>query len=115
MSRILILTNDTTAANPLATQTPCVIAYSRRVEAAQQTERVRLEAALDAISDAVICTDARGSINYLNPAAQRLTGWSLEDASGRGVSEVFRLLNAATHKLTRTRFKVCNDALTPAS
>lgn len=43
---------------------------------------------LDAVSDAVIATDAGGHIAYWNQAATRMYGWSVEEALGRTLSEV---------------------------
>jgi two-component system, cell cycle sensor histidine kinase and response regulator CckA len=51
---------------------------------------------LKAIGDAVIATDARGRVELLNPVAERLTGWSVEEARGRPLEEVFRIVNEKT-------------------
>ena len=51
---------------------------------------------LKAIGDAVIATDARGRIELLNPVAERLTGWSDDEARGRPLEEVFRIVNEQT-------------------
>jgi len=59
-------------------------------------EKARAEIALNAIGDAVICTDTSGKIEYLNVAAERLTGWPKEDAHGRAIGEVFNLINGVT-------------------
>jgi len=50
--------------------------------------RVWLEATLDSIADAVIATDEKSSIKCMNPVAERLTGWTLEQACGRPLEEV---------------------------
>src|SRR5690606_4939834 len=44
-----------------------------------------------AIADGVITTDAAGRIEQLNPAAQRLTGWTEAEARGQPVETVVRL------------------------
>ena len=49
------------------------------------------ETALKSIHDAVITTDRRNLIDYLNPMAEQLTGWSRDDARGRPLGAVFRL------------------------
>jgi len=49
---------------------------------------------LDSIGDAVLCTDAAGNITYLNPVAERMTGWTGSCAIGRPLQEVMRIINA---------------------
>jgi PAS domain S-box-containing protein len=47
-----------------------------------QAERDRTQAILEAVGEAVIVTDLEGSIQYLNPAAVELTGYTLDEARG---------------------------------
>ena len=56
-------------------------------------QRRRLRVTLASIGDAVISTDAAGAISYMNPVAERLTGWRTEEASGRPLDDVFRIVN----------------------
>jgi PAS domain S-box-containing protein len=53
----------------------------------------RLATVLRSIGDAVVATDADGRIIFMNPVAERLTGWAQADALGRHSREVVRLLN----------------------
>jgi PAS domain S-box-containing protein len=53
---------------------------------------------LSSIGDAVITTDPAGRVVFLNPAAERLTGWSTPEAQQRPVAEVFRIIDAATRE-----------------
>ncbi len=55
-----------------------------------------LSTTLLSLADAVLSTDAQGNIRYLNPVAQRLTGWTQEEAVGRASSEVFRAIDRTT-------------------
>ncbi|HSY38506.1 MAG TPA: response regulator, partial [Polyangia bacterium] len=50
-----------------------------------------LATTMRSIGDAIISTDAAGRINYMNPVAEALTGWSAEQAFGRMSEEVLRL------------------------
>ena len=59
-------------------------------------ERERAQVTLDSIGDAVLTTDTAGNVAYLNPAAERATGWSSEEAHGRALGEVLRIVDAAT-------------------
>jgi PAS domain-containing protein len=51
---------------------------------------------VNSIGDAVMATDAAGLVTRMNPAAERLTGWSLADALGQPLSDVFRIISALT-------------------
>ncbi|OYT92023.1 MAG: hypothetical protein CFE43_10700 [Burkholderiales bacterium PBB3] len=51
---------------------------------------------LQSIGDAVIVTDASGNINRMNPTAERLTGWTLPQALGNPLTDVFQIINAQT-------------------
>ena len=57
-------------------------ALFRQKESAQIT--------LQSIGDGVITTDAKGIVEYVNPVAEDLTGWKLDDASGHAIDEIFR-------------------------
>jgi PAS domain S-box-containing protein len=48
---------------------------------------------LASIGDAVITADSNGSVTFLNPVAQSLTGWMLEEAAGQPLDSVFRIIN----------------------
>lgn len=53
----------------------------------------RLQAVtLSSIADAVIATDTRGAIAFINPEAERLTGWARPEAVGRPLPSAFRLV-----------------------
>ena len=51
---------------------------------------------LHSIGDAVIATDAAARVTLLNPLAERLTGWTQAQASGRPVDEIFTIINKET-------------------
>jgi diguanylate cyclase (GGDEF)-like protein/PAS domain S-box-containing protein len=59
-------------------------------------EKNRAQITLECIGDAVICTDLAGNISFLNPVAERMTGWSLKDAAGKPLGECFRIMDATT-------------------
>lgn len=74
------------------------ISERKSTEAALRDERARLHATLIGIGDAVIVADAQGNVTLTNPVAQSLTGWSEEQAEGRPLHEVFRIVNEATRE-----------------
>ena len=53
----------------------------------------KLAVTLNSIGDAVIATDAQARVTRLNPVAEKLTGWTLAEALGRPVAEVFNIIN----------------------
>jgi PAS domain S-box-containing protein len=66
----------------------------RHVEASRLLQAVTL----DSIGDAVITTDKQGRITFLNPEAERLTGWSRQEAQGQPLPAVFRIINEHTRE-----------------
>src|SRR5206468_10269448 len=46
---------------------------------------------LTSMSDGVIATDVQGRVTFVNPAAEDLIGWTLPEAAGRPIEEVYRL------------------------
>jgi diguanylate cyclase (GGDEF)-like protein/PAS domain S-box-containing protein len=85
-------------ASYLVPQTVRSVIQRKAVEDALYKEKARAEIALNSISDAVICTDMSGRIDYLNIAAENMTGWSREEARGLPIAEVFRSINGVTRK-----------------
>ena len=63
-----------------------------------QVSEARLAVTLNSIGDGVIATDADGRVTLLNPLAQRLTGWTQEEATGRPVDEIFHIINQETRQ-----------------
>ncbi|MCC7461831.1 MAG: diguanylate cyclase, partial [Gammaproteobacteria bacterium] len=59
-------------------------------------EKESAQITLQSIGDGVITTDAGSVIDYINPVAEQLTGWRLEDAMGKPVEEVFRAFHEET-------------------
>jgi diguanylate cyclase (GGDEF)-like protein/PAS domain S-box-containing protein len=82
----------------LVPQTLRNIIQRKAVEEAFYKEKARAEIALNSISDAVICTDLSGNIDYLNIAAETMTGWSREEARGHPIGDVFKIINGVTRK-----------------
>ncbi|GIZ52314.1 EAL domain-containing protein [Noviherbaspirillum aridicola] len=63
----------------------------QETQATLAVERERAHITLRLLTDSVIISDANGNIEYLNPAAERMTGWPLDEARGIAVSSVLQL------------------------
>jgi diguanylate cyclase (GGDEF)-like protein/PAS domain S-box-containing protein len=61
-------------------------------------EKERAEVTLNSIGDAVLCTDNLSFITYMNVIAEKMTGWSREEACGRPLLDVFRIVDGATRQ-----------------
>ncbi len=72
------------------------IARRRRVEAVLTEQREWLRVTLSSIGDAVIATDADGRVVFMNVIAERLTGWTEAESTGRPVGDIFRIVNEDT-------------------
>ena len=70
----------------------------RVTEEALFEEKERAQVTLNSIGDAVLCTDLSGNVTYMNLVAEAMTGWSNEDASGRPLSEVFKIIDGKTRQ-----------------
>ena len=59
-------------------------------------EKESAQITLQSIGDGVVTTNAASVIDYINPVAEDLTGWRLEDAMGKPVEEIFRAFHEET-------------------
>lgn len=86
-----------------------VYAIARDITAEKEAGRVRqeltesLEATLNSIAEGVIATGADGAVARMNPVAERLTGWTSAEASGRPLDEIFQLREDGSHPSLVTR------------
>src|ERR1700694_2958159 len=70
----------------------------KAAEDALFAEMERAEVTLNSIGDAVLSTDISGNVTYLNLAAEKMTGWSREEAVGRPLAEVFCVVGDETRE-----------------
>jgi PAS domain S-box-containing protein len=75
------------------------IEQRKLVEQQLFAEKQLSQVTLESIGDAVITTDMASKVTYLNPVAEKMTGWLNADATGKPILEVFRVLNEHTRKL----------------
>ena len=63
-----------------------------------RSEAKWLSTVLRSIGDAIIVTDTTGTITFMNSVAEELTAWSIEDAIGKEITEVFQIIEETTRK-----------------
>lgn len=68
-------------------------------------EHAWLHTLLDGISDGVIAIDAQARVRYLNPVAEQLTGWSICEAKGKPLRDVFVLTTLAGEPVTQCKLE----------
>lgn len=88
------------SAGPLLTEGETVtlgialdVTARRRAEAALRAEREQLSAAMASVGNGVIMTDASGLLSYLNPVAEEMCGWVLDEVRGQPVARLLRLVD----------------------
>jgi diguanylate cyclase (GGDEF)-like protein/PAS domain S-box-containing protein len=62
------------------------------------TEKERAQVTLNSIGDAVLSTDLEGKVTYLNVIAEKITGWTREEAAGKDIDEVFVIVDGGTRE-----------------
>ena len=77
-------------------------------------EKIRAEIALNSINDAVICIDINGKIDYLNYAAEKMTGWSRQEANSHPINQIFNIINGSTRKPALNQADFCITKLQAA-
>ena len=83
------------------------ITEAKLAERELREQKERAEVTLQSIGDAVITTDARGRIDYLNPVAEKLTGWTLERAAGQPLVGVLKVIHEGTREIAENLFARC--------
>jgi diguanylate cyclase (GGDEF)-like protein/PAS domain S-box-containing protein len=58
----------------------------------------RAEVTLNSIGDAVLSTDVQRNITYLNAVAEKITGWSRQDATGKAVGDLLNIIDSNTRQ-----------------
>ena len=79
----------------------------RQLSAALAAEHELLQVTLRSIGDAVITTDGAGCVTWLNPVAERMTGWPTTEAKGRPLVQVFNIVNEETRQPTENPVAAC--------
>jgi two-component system cell cycle sensor histidine kinase/response regulator CckA len=72
--------------------------YKHRMERRQLEREQWFVATLKSIGDAVVATDDEGRITYMNPLAERLTGWVGPDALGQSLDKVVQFVHEGSRQ-----------------
>lgn len=70
--------------------------YKHRLMKELKDSRGWFHGTLNSINDAVIATDPKGCVLFMNPPAQSITGWVLKEAQGKPLKEVFNIVSEKT-------------------
>jgi diguanylate cyclase (GGDEF)-like protein/PAS domain S-box-containing protein len=70
----------------------------KAMEEALFVKKERAQVTLNCIGDGVACTDIAGNITFLNRVSEEMSGWSWQEAAGRPMAEVFRILDATSRE-----------------
>ena len=66
-----------------------------------------LQVTLNSIGDSVITTDAEGRVVWLNPVAERMTGWLKAEAQGRLLPQVFHIISETSRQIAPNPVAMC--------
>jgi PAS domain S-box-containing protein len=75
------------------------ISIQKLTEEELADERERLAVTLRSIGDAVISTDINANVVFMNSIAEKLTGWTSQEAKGLPIKEVFNIINEVTRSV----------------
>lgn len=89
-----------------------VIRRTGKIEGELFEAKEQAEVTLHAIGDAVITTNANGEVVYINPVAERLTGWRLKEAIGKPLKEVYHLKSEDSEEFSSTAYQssICSKS-----
>jgi PAS domain S-box-containing protein len=73
-----------------------VARYKHEMETKLAASEKWLSTTLESIGEAVITTDEKGYITFMNPIAQKITGWEQDEAIGNPLENIFRIENEET-------------------
>ncbi len=74
------------------------VTRDRNADARLLEERFRFQTALSSVGEAVIVTDAEAHVTFMNPIAEKLTGWTQREAMNMPLGEVFNIVDEHLRK-----------------
>ena len=94
------------------------ITNGKRLEEALFKEKERAEVTLQSIADGVITVGSDGKVDYINPMAERLTGWNAKSARGQPLASVLIVCDQVTNESIVERMEpylIAGECTTQAS
>lgn len=86
--------------------------YKHEIDKKLRENEQWLETTLKSIGDAVIATDRRGRVTFMNVVAETLTGWKKKEALGQKLTTVFNIINEKTRKRAKNPVeKACREGV----
>ncbi|VAX13309.1 diguanylate cyclase/phosphodiesterase (GGDEF & EAL domains) with PAS/PAC sensor(s) [hydrothermal vent metagenome] len=78
----------------------------RRIEKNITKEKELAQVTLQSVGDAVITTNNRGYVQFINPVAEHLTGYSCDNAIGKPLQKIFRVISESNHQETENPISI---------
>lgn len=72
--------------------------YKHKMEKKLREREKWFATTLRSIGDAVIATDHNGLVTFMNPVAEKLTGWKLEESQNKKLTDIFNIINLYSRK-----------------
>jgi diguanylate cyclase (GGDEF)-like protein/PAS domain S-box-containing protein len=82
------------------------ITERKQAEMALYDEKERMRITLSSIGDAVLATDVNGNVTFLNPIAEKMTGWLHEEACGHPIERVMPLQDATDGRISKNPIRL---------
>jgi PAS domain S-box-containing protein/diguanylate cyclase (GGDEF)-like protein len=79
----------------------------KRLETLVWEGRERFETVVETVQDAVVMTDIAGNVEYLNPTAQAMTGWTTAGARGKSARDVVDIVHEESLERIEHPVQVC--------
>ncbi|HEV3436222.1 MAG TPA: PAS domain S-box protein [Gemmata sp.] len=98
MEELQVVNQWSTARNEELERIQAELLERKRNEQIVRVQSEELRVTLESIGDAVIVTDLSCRVTMLNPVAETLTGWKEDDAIGKPLPDVFRIIDQQTRQ-----------------
>lgn len=82
-----------------------VALYKSKIDKKMMESQEWLSTILRSIGDAVVATNREGTIRFMNPAAEAMTGWKQKEAVGKKIDAVVKMADETSKTLTTSLIK----------